>query len=165
MVQGLAELERRFRQIPDEVRAEVAQRMERLADRIVAEMRARAPKRTGALARSINWTWGSAPKGAMTLGSVGGGGRRPDARYGAMRITIYAGGTPETLRKQRRSSGTRASDKKRSGTFDANNALYQEFGTSRMAANPFFFPVWRARRRDVSGAVRAGVKAGLSKAR
>lgn len=159
MVQGLAALERRFRQIPVEVREEVARRMERLANRIVKEMRARAPKRTGALARSINWTWGDAPKGAMTVGKVGGGGQR----YGALRITIYAGGTEATRRTQRRASGTRRSDQKRSGTFDANNALYQEFGTSNMPANPFFFPVWRARRRDVTTAVRAGVRKGLSK--
>jgi hypothetical protein len=60
---------------------------------------------------------------------------------------IYAGGAALTKRSQRRASGSRRSDQNRAGSFDTDNAKFQEFGTSKMAANPFFFPVWRVRRR------------------
>lgn len=118
MVQGLDKLNRRWKAVPKLVREAVRAELERNAEEIVSEIRAAAPKgKTGRLAASINWTWGDAPEGTMTIGKVGG------RDYGTMRITIYAGGGK------------------------AFYAWFQEFGTQKMAANPFFFPVWRARRR------------------
>ena len=37
-------------------------------------------------------------------------------------------------------------------------ARAQEFGTQEMPANPFFFPIWRARRKDVRAAVNKAIK-------
>ena len=118
MVQGLAEFQRRWNAIPAKVSAEVRKAMEEVAEEIVTQMYSVAPHKTGDLAGSIGWTWGDAPKGSMTIGTVG------KTEYATMRITIYAG------------------DK------DAFYARWQEFGTTKMPANPFFYPVWRAKRKS-----------------
>ena len=120
MVQGLDRLQRRFAAIPEKVRAAAADAMEKGAEEIVQLMRQWVPKDSGAGAASINWTWGEAPKGAMTLGTYKGNAR------GSLQITIYAGGqTP---------------------LGDAFYLRFQEFGTVKMRANPFFYPAFRARR-------------------
>jgi len=123
MVQGLAEMNRRWGAIPGKVRAAARDALEDVATDLVNQMRAVAPRQTGELAASINWTWGDAPAGAMVLGTVRG------SDYGTMRITIYAGGG------------------------DAFHARFQEFGTVKMAANPFFYPVWRTRRRGAKSKI------------
>lgn len=119
MVKGLAELNRRWGGIPEAVRINTRAAMEDIATDLVEEMWARAPHgATGVLSASIGWTWGEAPAGTLVIGSVGG------RDYGTMRITIFAGGG------------------------EAFYARFHEFGTSRMPARPFFYPVWRARRRN-----------------
>lgn len=134
MVQGLAELRRRWSAVPAKVREAVKDELEGIATSLVADMQRVA--RRGAtlkLVNSIGWTWGAAPKGTMVVGTVGA------SEGSRLRITIYAGGG------------------------DAFYARFQEFGTVKMAANPFFFPVWRARRRSVkskiSRAISKAVKA------
>ncbi|ETX26439.1 HK97-gp10 family putative phage morphogenesis protein, partial [Roseivivax isoporae] len=115
MVKNLAKFQRRMRAIPLSVRLEVVRQLEKEADKIVKLMKAFAPKgATRQLVESIGWTWGDAPKGAITVGKVARN------EYDRIAITIYAGGG------------------------DAFYAKFQEFGTVNMAANPFFFPVWRA---------------------
>ncbi len=123
MVQGLAEFQRRWQAIPAKVKAEVRKAMEDIAEEIVAQMYAVAPHKTGDLAGSIGWTWGDAPKGSLTIGTVG------ETEYATLRITIYAG------------------DK------DAFYARWQEFGTTKMPANPFFYPVWRAKSKSVKNRI------------
>ena len=86
MVEGLDRLKRKMTvSIPRHVRAATRAAMEKSANEIVASARTFAPVDTGDLRDSIGWTWGDAPKGALTLASsrpVGDGER----------ITIYAGG-------------------------------------------------------------------------
>ncbi len=124
MVQGLDKFNRRWKAIPKNVRINVRAAMEDAANDIVEEMWSRAPQgETGRLGASIGWTWGAAPAGTLTIGKVG------KNEYGAMRITIYAGGG------------------------EAFYAKFQEFGTVNMPANPFFYPVWRARRRRVKSRI------------
>lgn len=135
MVQGLDKLNRRWAAIPDRVRMNVRYEMEEQAEKIVADMYRLAPHLTGDLAGSIQWTWGEAPEGSMTIGQVGGG-----AKYGAMRITIYAGGG------------------------EAFYARFQEFGTVNMPANPFFFPVWRLNKRRLRSAVSRAVSKAIKQA-
>ena len=116
MVQGLDKLRSRWLAIPQKVKDAVATEMEQIAQDLVDDMYTMAPHLTGDLAGSIGWTWGEAPKGTMVIGKVA------KREYGTLQITIYAGGG------------------------DAFYARFQEFGTRKMAANPFFFPVYRARR-------------------
>lgn len=136
MVEGVDTLKARFAAIPEKVRAAVGAEMERQAEDVCRDMRKLAPKgATGNLVRSISWTWGTAPEGSLTIGEVRSG-KRQGRGYGAMVITIYAGGGK------------------------AFYATFQEFGTIDMPANPFFFPVWRARKKKV----RAGIARALRKA-
>lgn len=110
--------------------------MEVYAAQMVAEMRMLAPvlqqpdrRRTpGALRDSIGWTWGDAPRGATTVMRLKG--RVPDGLY----LTIYA------------------------GSAEAFYARWQEFGTQKMPANPFFFPVIRSNRRRVASGISRAVK-------
>ncbi|GLS87687.1 hypothetical protein GCM10010873_26610 [Cypionkella aquatica] len=124
MVQGLARLKSRFDAIPKRVREATMAQMEKSAEQVCEMMRRLVPKDKGDLLRSIGWTWGDAPKGSLAVGRVG------NNDYGTLRITIYAGGTKESF-----------------------HALFQEFGTKDMAANPFFYPSWRAKRRGVKTAI------------
>lgn len=137
MVEGLAKFEARWKRIPKKAVENVRLAMEKSATEIVEEMRARAPRDSGALADSIGWTWGEAPAGSFTIGTVGG------REFSSLRITIFAGTRNKGL-----------------GDQDAFYARFQEFGTINMFANPFFFPVWRARRKRV----RQRVSRAISKA-
>lgn len=150
MVQGVPRFKAKLRNIPVAIRAEVVKAMEASASDLVRAMRATAPRDTGALLSSIDWTWGSAPAGAITVGELRG------RSYEQLRITIYAGGTAATARLQRRGVG-------RSGSFVTDVARLQEFGTVNMRANPFFYPVWRANKRLVRGRITRAVRRGIRK--
>lgn len=130
MVDGLAKFEARWKRIPKKAVENVRIAMEKSAIEIVEEMRARAPHESGALANSIRWTWGEAPAGSFTISTFNG------RKFSSLRITIFAGTRDKSL-----------------GDQDAFYARFQEFGTINMSANPFFFPVWRARRKRVKGRV------------
>lgn len=135
MVQGLDQLSARFGRLAPAIRAELARTLEAQAEKIVKDMRNLAPFESGALRRSIGWTWGNAPAGSVSVGQVKG------ASYDQIAITIYAGTRDKSL-----------------GADDAFYARFQEFGTRKMAANPFFFPAYRANRTAVRAAISRGVK-------
>lgn len=136
MVKGIAGFQRKMRAIPLSVRLEVVKQLEKEAEKIVKLMRAFAPKGTSLqLLNSIGWTWGDVPPGAITVGKVAGN------QFDRIAIKIYAGGG------------------------DAFYAKFQEFGTVKMAANPFFFPVYRAEKRRVKSNLRRAVKRGFKKAK
>ena len=135
MVQGLDKLNARWGAIPGRVRDGVKDAMEKVAEEVVRDMRLLAPKgETGNLVRSISWTWGDAPAGSFVIGSAGG------RAYGGLRVTIYAGGG------------------------NAFHARFQEFGTVKMAANPFFYPVWRIWRRRVKSRLSRAVTKAIKSA-
>lgn len=120
MVQGADSLHARFNAIPERVKDVLEAEMESLAENLCAQMRRVVPIDKGVLRDSIGWTWGKKPPGTLTIGTFKG------KEYGALRIIVYAGG--------KTSSG------------DAFYARFQEFGTVKMPAQPFFFPVYRANR-------------------
>lgn len=129
MVQGIHRLRRRFEKtIPDGVREAARRVLEQNATELVAEMKRLVPVDDGDLRDSINWTWGDAPAGTLTIGTVGG------RAYGTLRITVYAGGG------------------------DAFYGWFQEFGTVNMAPNPFFFPSYRKLKRRLKGRVTREIK-------
>lgn len=66
-----------------------------------------------------------------------------------LRITIAAGG-PTTTRPVREGA---------SATYDY--ALAQEFGTSKMPANPFFWPAYRLFKKPMRSAVKRAMKKGM----
>lgn len=141
MVKGVTAFHARLVAVPDKIRKAVVPVMEAQATKIVAEMKRLVPVDKGVLRDSIGWTWGSAPKGAVTLGSVGGSPRA------ALRITIYAGTRDKSL-----------------GGADAFHAVFQEFGTKKMAASPFFWPAWRRGRSGAKSAISRAVRKALKDA-
>jgi len=135
-VLGLTRLNRKLKAMPEAAKAEIAKAMEQSAKEIVALAKSLAPVDDGDLRDSIGWTWGAAPQGAVTLGKVKASG-------GNLVITVYAGGG------------------------DAFYARFVEFGTAPhlndgrfagsehpgTAAQPFFYPSWRAGRKRAKGRV------------
>ena len=126
MVEGLGEWKRKWGSLPGKLRDEIIRTLEQNAEELVAEMKQNAPELSGELRESIGWTWGDAPEGSMAIGTVRGGDE-------TLQITIYAG-NEKTIVKN-----------KSGGKFQL--AKLQEFGTKNMAANPFFYPVYRLRKR------------------
>lgn len=131
MVEGLDKLKRKLtKTIPNAVVDATTKAMETGANEVVGMMRRLAPKETGDLAKTIGWTWGDPPKGAMVLGKMA------PTRDGLV-ITIYAGDESTLV-------GERA---------QFQLARLQEFGTQHMKASPYFFPSWRALRKRVRGRI------------
>lgn len=147
-IQGLRRLEAKLkRKIPEAATRRVKEAMEKAAYEVVGLMKRLAPVDAGDLRDSIGWTWGEPPKGAMVLG-------KSKQAVAGLAITIYAGGG------------------------DAFYARFVEFGTEghtaggkfagakipAIAAQPFFFPAWRVKRRSsrtrITRAIRKGIKEG-----
>ncbi|MBP0439587.1 HK97-gp10 family putative phage morphogenesis protein [Tianweitania sediminis] len=79
---GVAKLNRKLARLPGVARNEMRQALAQSAREITNLMEALVPQDTGALAGSIGWTWGEAPKGSLAIGFV---------KSGEMTITIYCG--------------------------------------------------------------------------
>lgn len=141
MVKGVTAFHARLVAVPDKIRKAVVPVMEAQANKIVAEMKRLVPVDKGALRDSIGWTWGSAPKGSVAVGSVG---QSPKA---ALRITIYAGTRDKSL-----------------GDADTFYAVFQEYGREGMLPTPFFWPAWRRGRSGVRAAISRAVRKALAEA-
>lgn len=134
---GRAKLERKLRRLPEAVKARIREAMEAAAKDIVEMMQSLVPYDTGALYDSIGWTWGAAPAGSLIVAQVKG-------KLGSeLTITIYAG----------------SRDKSR-GDADAYYARWVEFGTQKMAAQPYFFVSWRASRKKARSGIAKAVRKG-----
>lgn len=133
MVQGVPQLRARMKGLEARLVREIEAEVAKSAEEIVREMRAVAPKDTGAVSLSIGWTWGDAPKGTVAVA------QSQAANGDGLRATIFAGGG------------------------DQFYARFLEFGTVRMAARPFFFPVYRANRNRVSGRISRAVRRAAQK--
>lgn len=138
-IDGFDRAVRKLNLIPKVVIEAAQKSLEASAEELVAMMRRLAPRDRGDLAKSINWTWGDAPTGAIVLGVVRSG-RGKGASFAKLnlQITIYAGG--------------------KGPGFDAFYARFHEFGTVKMRANPFFFPAYRSRRRAIRSKLTRDVK-------
>ena len=139
-VLGLSSLRRKLKRLPDAARAEIGKAMEKIAAEVVTLAKSLAPVDSGALRNSIGWTWGDAPQGAMVLGQVKGGS-------GNLRITIYAG-NDEAFWARWVEFGT-------SG--HTNEGLYAGSEHPGTAAQPFFYPSWRARRRSARSRISCAI--------
>jgi HK97 gp10 family phage protein len=133
-MQGQAALKARFEAVPQKIRDALARELERQATLIVADMKRVVPVDTGRLREAIAWTWGDAPAGSISIGKV------KSRQYAKMAITIYAGRRGNNLYDE--------------GYY----AHFQEFGTVKMAANPFFYPTWRANKSRARSAMSRAVK-------
>jgi HK97 gp10 family phage protein len=134
--------------------------MEAAAEKIVADMRSLAPSRSGALRKSIGWTWGEPPKGSAVVATLkanrGGRRQRRPSRAGSgpMTLTIYAGNTTAFYARWIE-FGTRSHIA--GGQF--SGATHP--GTS---AQPFFFPALRANKRRFMAEVRKAIVVAIREA-
>lgn len=156
-MQGRERLKRQLLAMPKEARDQISAAMEKSAEEVVRMARSLVPVDQGDLKASIGWTWGTAPKGSITLGAV----RRPTERAGDLKITVYAGdekafyarwvefGTaPHNVAK---GGGTKAGQRSMRG------------GGGRLhpgaRAKPFFYPAYRAVKKTVKGRISRAVNA------
>lgn len=148
MAQLSPRLRARLARVPDIAREAAARAMEEVAQEIVDEMKRLAPvlrtpdkRRTaGALRDSIGWTWGDVPAGSFVIDEIRSGKNKGN-QYATLRIRIYA------------------------GSKDAFYARFVEFGTKTGGpAQPFFFPVWKARRAEFRRRVRDSVRRAIREA-
>lgn len=144
-----ARFERKMRAMRDVVQDKMATALERNAERVVKEMQVLLAVQYPAVFRRVEiaWTWGDAPRGSITVGTVRGND------YDQIAITIYARG------------------KQGSGITPA----WFEFGTAprvqkttgrrtgQITAGPFFFPAWRANKKRVRASLQTTLRNALRK--
>lgn len=141
VVKGVEQFRQRLRAIPGNVRDEVVLTLQRVAENIVGDMRVLNPLSDADI--EINWTWGDAPAGSISLGRVA------KTYYEKIGITIYARG--RSINAAWFEFGT-AERFHKSGK-----------GTGRIVAQPFFFPAYRANRTRARRAISAAVRRGFKK--
>lgn len=114
--------------MPQIAKDEIKKALETSADEIVSMAQRLVPVDKGDLRDSVGWTWGKAPKGAMTLGKVA-----EASLAGDLTITIYAGNS------------------------EAFYSRFVEFGTQKMPAQPYFYPAYRASKKRAKSRVRRSI--------
>lgn len=150
---NLAKLERKLRRLPEAVMADIRGEMEKVADSIVRTAQSLVVVVDGDLKDSIDWTWGSPPRGALTLGKVTRsvlGKQLTLTIFAGDEVAFYArwvefGTAPHNVAK---GGGTKAF--KRSGAAGRPHPGAKP--------NPFFFPAYRAHRKAARAAVRKAVR-------
>ncbi|NLS07609.1 HK97 gp10 family phage protein [Rhizobium sp. P32RR-XVIII] len=135
-IEGLKKLQAKLDRLPAKVKQRIRDAMEAGADEIVALAKSLVPSDTGALRDSIGWTYGRAPKGAMTIGKV-------ETTGGDLTITIYAGNS-EAFYARWVEFGTK--EHVAGGKFAGAKIKEQP-------ARPFFYVSFRANRKRVKGRV------------
>lgn len=141
-IQGLEHLQRKLKMLPLKAKQRISEAMVQAADEIVALMKSLVPVDTGALKESIGWTWGKAPKGALTVATVKGA-------EGDLLLTIYAGNS-ESFQARFVEFGTKA---------HTAGGLFAGAEIPAIPASPFFYVSFRAlRRRSKARVTRAITK-------
>jgi HK97 gp10 family phage protein len=125
---------RQLQALPQAMRDEIRTSLKVSAEETTDLMRRFVPVESGALRASIGYSFGEAPKGALSSAA-----RTVKAEAG-LAVTLFAGGGK------------------------AFYARFQEFGTQEMSANPYFFPAYRLARKRVRARMARAMRAGAKKA-
>lgn len=120
--------------MPQAVKDEVRKALQLSAEETTDLMRRFAPVDSGTLRSSIDWTFGAPPAGAFSSSARAAKGEA------GLAVTMFAGGGP------------------------AFYARMQEFGTTEMSANPFFYPGYRLGRKRAKERIARGMRNGIKKA-
>ncbi|OHV84159.1 HK97-gp10 family putative phage morphogenesis protein [Rhizobium sp. LCM 4573] len=137
---GLTKLQQKLKRLPLVVKEQIRKAMEQGAEEIVDLAKSLVPVDSGALKNSIGWTWGRAPRGAMTLGTVQSVG-------GDLTITIYAGDA-DAWYARFVEFGTKA---------HTAGGMFEGATIPAIPASPFFFVSFRALRRRVRSRITRGI--------
>ncbi len=133
---GADRLRKKLSQLPAVAQEMIREAMQAGAEEIVALMRSLCPKGSGRLARSIGWTWGKAPKGSVIVA-------KGESPFGDATITIYAGDA-EAFYARFVEFGVAA---------HKAGGLFEGAVIPAIAAHPFFFPAYRAKRKRVKSRI------------
>jgi HK97 gp10 family phage protein len=144
-IKGKDEFLRQLQALPDAMRAEITKALETSAEETTDLMKRFAPVKTGNLRASIGFSFGEAPKGAITSKEKTPRGQnlanaRAAKREADLSVTMYAGGG------------------------DAFYARFQEFGTTEMSANPYFYPGYRFGKKRAKSRLSRAIRNGAKKA-
>jgi hypothetical protein len=120
MVKGVKNLQAQFARFGADLVEEIEKQLDGIGPEFVAEARVLAPKDDLELERSIGW------ERVRTRGTFSVKKMRGKALSGRVGIRLFVG--------------------RELGPDGENHAIFQEFGTKNMPANPYFFPLWRASR-------------------
>lgn len=156
-IRGLTNLQRKLAALPDAARESIAKAMEASANRIVNQAQGLVPIGDSMqLYDSIGWTWGDAPKGSMTLGTVRGRSGRA-----GLRITIYAG-DDKAYYARWVEFGTAPHNAARGGGTVSGRKAAGGVGHPGSSAQPFFYVSYRAQRsaakRRINSAITSSAK-------
>lgn len=143
MASGADRFKRFLARVPKQVIFQTRLEIERQANAMASEMRARAPKGTGTLAGTVR----------VRLQIV-----RAVIKAGSSATDTTDNGIAASFLRGVREGATGKKSKV------SNNALHQEFGTAKMKARPFFFPVYNARRASAQKAIKAAMKRAIEQA-
>lgn len=154
MVQGIRELEAKLAAIPARVERLTRAAMEKGAQELVDMMKRLVPADSGDLRDSIGWTWGGAPKGSFALFQVRGS-KSDEAKYGALRITVYAG-SDKAFYARFVEYGTAPHNVSQGGGNKSFRGEARPHPGAR--AHPFFFPAWRALRKRIQARIKREMK-------
>jgi HK97 gp10 family phage protein len=125
---GRARLQRKLNALSTDIKAPIRAAIAQGAAQIVAMAKSLVPEDTGALRDSIGWTWGR----TVPKGSIVLAATQ--ALGNELTATIYAGNS------------------------EAFYARWIEFGTTKMTAQPYFFPAYRSNKKSVKTKIRAAVR-------
>lgn len=149
---NLARLEKKINRLPKVAIDEIKASMAAVADDIVKLAKSLVPVDTGDLQDSIGWTWGSPPRGSLTLGkyvkSVLGKG---------LTITIYAGDDSAYYARwvEFGTKAAAAQPSRRNANYKRTVIMTKALAAHHAtAAKPFFFPAYRAHRKSAKAAIR-----------
>ena len=142
---GLDRLNRKLALLPIAAQRRIRDAMADGADEIVAMMKGLVAVDSGDLKESIAWTWGDAPKGALTIATVRGRGVRNTG--GENTITIYAGNA-EAFYGRFVEFGTAA---------HTAGGMFAGATIPAIPASPFFFVSYRANRKRVKSKITRAV--------
>ncbi|MDW9781814.1 HK97-gp10 family putative phage morphogenesis protein [Sinorhizobium meliloti] len=144
-LRGLMELQRKLRALPGKARQRIREAMANGAGEIVDMAKALVPVDKGDLKDSIGWTWGRAPKGSITIGTVKETG-------GDLTITIYAG-SDEAFYARWVEFGTKPHSVAQGADLSRNKRQDEPDYHPGMSAQPFFYVSYRANRKRVKSRI------------
>ena len=152
---GLAKLDRKLRRLPQVALNEIRTAMEAAAEQIVALARSLAPHgETGDLQDSIGWTWGAPPRGSLTLGKIARSALGKD-----LTITIYAGNDKAFYARWVEFGTAAHTIKARNFPALGPRGRYgYEVDHPGATAQPFFYPAFRANRKEVKRKIGAATR-------
>ena len=144
-LKGLPQLKAKLVRLKEQTAESVMPAMGKAAQLIVDMMKRQVPVDHGDLRDSIGWTFGDKPKYAQAITT---------ARFGQTRVTIFAG-----------NAKVRYAHLIEFGTAPHTNAgIFAGSENPGARSQPFFFPSYRALRKDAQKIIRLAIRDAVRKA-